>query len=161
MPTSTLLLDLELQLWILTAAGSHSTGGGQDKERAGSAQHQDATGQWYLTCHLPVGNTFPLTEVLWINGCLDGGPHPSPLGSTRGPMHNGHDGYGLCPCTQLSTEGCQHSPGSSVLEGYAPQTSIHLCPAHVHTHVHFLRSQQQEFAVSLMIPKSSMLQHSL
>lgn len=83
MPTPTLLLDLELQLWILTAPGSHSTSSGQGKERAGRTQHQDVTGQWYLTYHLPVGNTFPFTKVIWINGCLDGGAHPSPLGSTQ------------------------------------------------------------------------------
>lgn len=32
---------------------------------------------------LPIGNTFPFTKVFWINRCLDGGAHPSPLGSTQ------------------------------------------------------------------------------
>lgn len=142
MPRLTLLLDLELQLWILALAGYGSRAVG---EQGAHSTKKPQVRDWCATCPLEILSKGKLHTGRSGSSCA--GTYQRTMGSMgvsmealtphcqqapAGPCRTGASSHRCCPRTQLSAEGCQHSPGSSASEGFAPQTSS-LPPLSRHT----------------------------
>lgn len=95
----------------------------------------------------PIGNTFPFTELIWINECPDGDAHPSPLlwGAHGAPMQ-----------THSSLQrGASTAQGPQLWGALLSRPPFHLCPARAHPHMRtFYIHSSRNWLIPWQFPKA-------